>query len=282
MTAVHPYADRFPMLPADELQALADDIATSGQLRPITIWIDQETGEELLLDGRNRLTACEMVGVEPKAETYIGDPYAFIRSANNRRRNMTPGQQAAADALALFDQGLRLPGRWKRGAITDTGNSQRMTECGVILDEDPGLLQQVLAGGTTLPKAYGEVNEKRATRAKEGKQRSTLADTAPDLAAFVASGKLVLDEAWAAYEKRTQEETQRRAEIEKGIRTSNFSVAECVYKLAGYDLDGGVDRFLNETYPRHAEFVEPGMRLTPTRVAAAARFLDRLAEGLDA
>jgi hypothetical protein len=113
--------------------------------------------------------------------------------------------------------------------------------------------------------------------AEQQRKLTELAEHASDLHALVADG-LAVDEAWAAYEKRTQEKRERDAEIAKGIRTSNFSVAECVYKLAGYDLDGGVNRFLNETYPRHAEFVEPGMRLTPERVAAAARFLERLAE----
>jgi hypothetical protein len=69
----------------------------------------------------------------------------------------------------------------------------------------------------------------------------------------------------------------RQTEIEKGIRTFNFSVAECVYKLAGYD----VDRFLTDNYPRHDEFVDDGIRLTPNRIDGAMAFLSALAKAVD-
>ncbi len=271
---VHPYADRFPMLPADELQALADDIKASGQIHPITLWRDPETGEELLIDGRNRRAACAMVRIEPKSETFEGDPYAFIRSANNRRRQMSAGQQAAADAFALFDQGLRINGRWKRGAISGTGDMQRMAEAGVILDEDPGLLQKVLAGSITLPAAYDDVNKKRVERAEEELQRTTIADGAHDLLGMITEGNLTLSEAWAAYQERTRKERERQEAIELSVRTVNLDLAEAVYRLAEYDHQ----RILREMIPRHAEIVESGIRITQQRIGAAIQFLTQLQE----
>ena len=52
IVGAHPYADRFPMLPEDELQRLAEDIRENGQRSPIMVSLDG-----LILDGKNRLAA---------------------------------------------------------------------------------------------------------------------------------------------------------------------------------------------------------------------------------
>lgn len=235
MIEVHPYADRFPMLPADELQALADDIAANGQIHPIVLWTNPETGEQLLIDGRNRRAACELVDVEPKTEVFEGDPYIFIRSANNRRRQMTAGQQVAADAFALIDQGLRVNNRWKRGAITATGNSdsQRMTEAGVIWDEDPSMLQKVLAGSITLPAAYDDINKKRTARQQDEARWKTLETQAPDLLRLVTENKLTFTDAWNAYEGRIKKDRERHEADVKRYK----STAEAIRSLSSITGD---------------------------------------------
>jgi hypothetical protein len=53
----HPLADLFPMMGEAELSALAADIKAHGLREPIVLH------EGLILDGRNRLKACEIVGV---------------------------------------------------------------------------------------------------------------------------------------------------------------------------------------------------------------------------
>jgi hypothetical protein len=105
---VHPCADVFPMLPDDELDALAADIKTHGLKNPIVLWRDLGAGkgrrEYLLLDGRNRLEAFQRAGIAIPAEptddtplqfmTVTGDPAAYVISANIRRRHLTKEQQA--------------------------------------------------------------------------------------------------------------------------------------------------------------------------------------------
>lgn len=88
---VHPAADRFPMLGAEELRALADDIRTNGLIHPIV------TFDGVLLDGRNRFAACNLAKVEPTFEALKAceSPTNYIISANIKRRHLTPVQCAA-------------------------------------------------------------------------------------------------------------------------------------------------------------------------------------------
>ena len=64
--AVHPVAALFPMLADDEIEELAADIKARGLLQPIVL-----DAEGRVLDGRNRLAACEIAGVEPTFVTLI-------------------------------------------------------------------------------------------------------------------------------------------------------------------------------------------------------------------
>ena len=98
----HPYAEVFPMMTPQELKELAEDIKRTGELdEPIVLF------EGKVLDGRNRLIACDNAGVEPKFvqfEEAFGnrDPLEFVWSRNYARRHLTPSQKAVA-ALAFAD-----------------------------------------------------------------------------------------------------------------------------------------------------------------------------------
>ena len=89
----HPAAALFPMLNEWELQDLANDIRDRGQREPIAIYNGQ------VLDGRNRLAACNLAGVEPVVrfleDTDIGGvPIGYVVSCNLRRRHLNPSQLA--------------------------------------------------------------------------------------------------------------------------------------------------------------------------------------------
>jgi site-specific DNA-methyltransferase (adenine-specific) len=87
---VHPVAALFPMLPEAELNDLALDIKANGLQQPIVMQADT------LLDGRNRLAACERAGVKPTFTEYKGDsPVAFIIGVNLHRRHLDQGQKIA-------------------------------------------------------------------------------------------------------------------------------------------------------------------------------------------
>lgn len=85
----HPYAELFPLMANGELQELVADIKANG-LRD-NIW----RYEGKILDGRNRLAACDSAGVDPRFQDYTGsDPLGFVISKNLHRRHLDTGQRA--------------------------------------------------------------------------------------------------------------------------------------------------------------------------------------------
>jgi hypothetical protein len=110
---VHPAADLFPLMSESELRELGEDIKKNGLRSPITVY----NGE--LLDGRNRLDAMVLAGIEieirlPHKGTLsfhrldidgiyaqqgvselppCTDPYAYVLSANIHRRHLTADQK---------------------------------------------------------------------------------------------------------------------------------------------------------------------------------------------
>lgn len=87
---VHPVADLFPMLSTSELNEMAESIRAEGLLNPCVRQGD------VLLDGRNRLAACKLAGVEPRFVEYEGEsPVAFILGINLARRHLDKGQKIA-------------------------------------------------------------------------------------------------------------------------------------------------------------------------------------------
>src|SRR5262249_23126219 len=87
---VHPAADLFPMLPEDELRKLGEDIKANGLKESVTLWsMEADDNDAVILDGRNRLDAMELVGVEVMKP--IGNKYRlsvgvrFLSWAKNMR-----------------------------------------------------------------------------------------------------------------------------------------------------------------------------------------------------
>ena len=105
----HPAADLFPMMTEPELEQLARDINTRGQLEAIVVITTGK--EDLILDGRNRYEACRRAGVEPYLLTWedelspTASPTAYVLSKNLHRRHLNETQRAVigVEALELFE-----------------------------------------------------------------------------------------------------------------------------------------------------------------------------------
>ena len=109
--SVHPTADLLPLMDAKALRWLADDIKANGLQEPVTLDVDNPA---VLLDGRNRLDALELLGVEivdddGRLKNWVDgcayplsiglntakakDVLAFMVSKNIARRHLTAQQK---------------------------------------------------------------------------------------------------------------------------------------------------------------------------------------------
>jgi 16S rRNA G966 N2-methylase RsmD len=192
----HPAADLFPLIEGDEFAQLVDDIRVNGLLEPVWVLPDGS-----LLDGRNRVRACERAGVEVVSRVYEGDdPVGFVLSLNVQRRHLSTGQRAM---LALRVEELLSPGR---GARTD------------LSEQLPAELQEVRRKRESTYRAAVAVG----TSGRAVSQAKRVAQQAPDLAEKVRSGEIALDRAERivrdreAAERRIAEAQEQRQHIEQG------------------------------------------------------------------
>lgn len=249
----HPYADAWPMLREDELAELAADIAATGLRHSIVLH------DGMVLDGRNRLAACTIAGVEPTFVDFEGtddDALAFVQSENNARRHQSKGSLAASWALSMLAAGKRDGGRWEYGAA-DSEHLQNLhykwrSMLGVIADHAPHLLVTVRDDGMSLNAAYTEAERARDAErqaladqeritAEETDARTRLEDIAPEYLTKYETARQALA-AWedhnreaAARARRERAEQERREAEAKRAATHTYSkIAENLLGLGSF------------------------------------------------
>ena len=105
---IHPYADCYPMISGEAWCRFCESIMESkGPLQKIVVWKDQERNTTWLIDGRNRLKACQDLRIEIKEAIYKDfqdddEVRTFINGINEQRRHMTK-QQRTAVALEMME-----------------------------------------------------------------------------------------------------------------------------------------------------------------------------------
>lgn len=171
--APHPAAALFPMLGDAELKELADDIRVNGQRDPVTTW------HGMVLDGRNRLAACELASIEPVIHDTMTvateqEAVAFVISKNLRRRNLTPSQSAMiAGQLANLPRGANQHG--VEGPSNDGSSPMSVKEAAKALGvsetsverakavavQSPDLAKEVVEGKKKLGTAHREMKERQ-------------------------------------------------------------------------------------------------------------------------
>lgn len=265
VVGVHPYADKFPMLPENELEELAESIGTNGLRNPIVV-----TPGGLIIDGRNRWAACEIANVDPTVEEYDGEDIAeFVIDCNVTRRNMSTGARAMATALVLQADGRRLDnGRWKRGSVqvgngqesiseTDSAWVKAMKCAGIVLDYASELAADVVNGDMTLNAAYEHAESFRTSadrkkimeREKKKREKAEAAAEAERNAQIVAdltmagqqkyldlidSEAMTPQAAWAAYREDTRREREQAEQARQGRSDLYTGIARGLLTVGSY------------------------------------------------
>ena len=246
----HPIAGLFPMLADDELKELAADIAERGLLQPIVL-----DSEGRILDGRNRVAACELAGVEPQFTTYDGDdPDGYALSVNIARRHLTKGQQA----MVLARSGIEY-----RNDTQAPVSKQRVSHARVVRDHAPDLADSVITGAMGLDEAYKIARENKEKAEGVEAQLARLRNEDPELADKVIEGELTLAGAWAERKARAAEEERQR-------KVATHLLCEIVPSLA---QTHGTDA-LRKYDPQH---VMPGRAITRQTIADAMAALEEMA-----
>ena len=190
---IHPACAAFPDVGAEEIDALSMDIGRVGLLLPIMTCRGQ------IIDGKNRLAACEMAGVEPIYKEFTLDGateptekqvWQYACSMNSRRRHLTTGQRALIAVQMVgtfhgFNQHTEIEGvtvvtsseaadslRVSRKAVVEAKS--------VIAKGSPKLIEAVRSGTVSLNDAFEVLDEPKAMQSKavqskqEGRTKSVV------------------------------------------------------------------------------------------------------------
>lgn len=199
---IHPAAELFPMMTGDEFDSLVESIKFQGLREAAWLTIDGE-----LLDGRNRVAACEKAGVQPTFRTYQGDdPVSFVLALNLERRHLNQGQKAivATAAEELYEaQGLEA--KSAGGAEAGRGRPK---------EKDVAPVPQPIARN---PLSRDKAGAALGVSGRAVGQAKRIKAQAPELAEQVMSGRMTLKEADAQVrqrEARARAEAERKAELD--------------------------------------------------------------------
>jgi hypothetical protein len=163
----------FPPCTNDELMALRNDIEKNGQIEPAVLY------EGKILDGRNRATACAMLGIELETVEYEGDdPVAFVMSKNLCRRHLNESQRAMIAAkLANLpphrpvekDKAVNLPTYSQEQAAESLNVSESQVRKAKKLQRvaSQEVIEQVELGKKTVHAALRETKESKEQPKKE-------------------------------------------------------------------------------------------------------------------
>jgi ParB-like chromosome segregation protein Spo0J len=173
----HPAADTLPMMAAADLMALGTDIRERGQIHPIVVW------RGLIVDGRNRHAACQLVNVAPVFEdrqfTDDADAARFIASQNIHRRHLTTSQRAmiAGRLKPMFEGAAKqrqgsglsnltgLARNARDDAASAAGVSPTSTQHAltVLGSDDQDLIDSVDRGNVSVSAAAKRITEERTS-----------------------------------------------------------------------------------------------------------------------
>jgi len=208
---VHPVADLFPLMEGKDFDELCDDIAGRGLQNPIVVC------DGVILDGRNRLRACAVNGVELRFAQYAWQPDAedeWIVSQNIHRRSLSPDQRVAILLKAFDWRGQHHMERLAKVVAAHQTNSKK---AGITLQvnspaassdkpettlrvNSPAMPSDPLAGRN---KTRARISREAGVSDHKATQAVLVAKNQPELLDAVAAGRTTLREAAHTVRRRT-------------------------------------------------------------------------------
>lgn len=112
--ATHEATKLFPLLTGNDFDTLVRDIKENGQQQPVLML------NGILIDGRNRLRACQKLNLKPKTKQIKGDPLSIVMSLNYHRRHLKSHEKG--ESLRQYLLAKRgTPGKAKGGRPKKNG-----------------------------------------------------------------------------------------------------------------------------------------------------------------
>ena len=167
---IHPAATLFPMMTEEEYAGLKEDIAENGQREDIVVWCNQ------VIDGRNRLRACEELGREPSIAELDEDqdPWKYVISHNLHRRHLTTSQRAmVASKMAKLKHGTN---QHKKEELQNCNSSSLEDAAGALSVSK----RSVMTAKTVQERASDDVKEAVENGTISVSLGAKLADVVPD------------------------------------------------------------------------------------------------------
>lgn len=166
---LHPFCKLFPEITGEDFKAFVADIKENGLRQPIV------TLDEKILDGQNRLNACNAAKIEPVFQPFAGDdPLAFVISQNMNRRHLTDDQRAAIAAeIARAKPGnpANLAVLKSKPTIAEAAASLKVSPRNVarakaVKKESPAAFKKVKSGEMSLNAAHEKKHPRKPTETK--------------------------------------------------------------------------------------------------------------------
>jgi hypothetical protein len=281
-SAVHPEAEKFPIMPGD-VESLAEDMKTIGLVDDIMI-----DAAGVLIDGRTRLAACELAGIEPRFAVMNGeDVVQFIWSRNRKRRQMTQGQFAMVGALSSATNTLTGPGP-KGGRSATTGvveaarkasvNKQTMAKAFLVRDFCQDLVEDVRFGRITLDKAFQTAEVRKREQEWRENGIAQLRKIAPELAVRVSDGEITVDEGRKLFDEQVAREKDQRESVfltfaNVAHHGANFAHGSILEALPGWLKDEASAQDLLRYFPGGVEELREKMRAVKSNVESIEALL---------
>lgn len=176
---IHELCKLFPVMQAEQFDALVDDIRANGLKSPVIIF------EDKILDGRHRYKACVNLGIDADVEKYEGDdPLGFVISHNLARRHLDESQRAMIAArIANLKDGQK-KSRAPIGAASQSEAADRLSvgrrsvqRARTVIDKGTAELQQAVEEGKVAVSVAAKIAELPAEQ-----QTKIVAEARPDQA----------------------------------------------------------------------------------------------------